>query len=145
MQPRITDRLSSLLGGIRQWQLAMFLLVGVLNMAFGYGCYILLLWLGLHLRLLAALLSTGLGVLFNFLTSGRIVFRNRDNRRFVHFVAMYAAIYGLDLLGLRLLIAAGAGAYWGGAILVLPLALISYVLQKRFVFTEETRAVEKEA
>jgi len=110
-----------------------FLAVGVLNTAFGYGCFALLLALHLHYSL-AALFSTVLGVLFNFRTIGRIVFRNGSNRLLIRFVAVYLVGYGFNLLGLKLLMLAGVSPYWGGALLLLPSAVLSFFLLKKFVY-----------
>jgi putative flippase GtrA len=121
-----------------RWQFAVFLAVGLLNTAFGYGCFILLLYLHVHYSL-AALVSTVLGVLFNFRTTGRIVFRNHDNRLLLRFIGVYALVYVLSVLGLRLLLAVGVEPYVGGAILLLPAAVLSYFLQKRFVFFTEVK------
>jgi putative flippase GtrA len=114
-------------------QFAAFLAVGVLNTAFGYGCYALLVWTGLHYGL-AALMSTVLGVLFNFRTTGPLVFRSRDNRLLGRFVGVYVFTYAANLVGLWALQKAGLDAYWSGAALLLPMALLSFALQRRFVF-----------
>lgn len=114
-------------------QFVVFLLVGVLNTAFGYGCFALLVYAGLHYGV-AALISTVLGVLFNFRTIGRLVFRSRDNRLLGRFVGVYVVVYAINLLALRAGQATGLGPYWTGALLLLPLALLSYYLQGRFVF-----------
>lgn len=53
-----------------------FLLVGVMNAAFGYGCFAAFLYLGLHYSL-ALLLATILGVLFNFKSIGALVFGSK--------------------------------------------------------------------
>ena len=53
-----------------------FLLIGAVNTIFGYGVYALLIFLRCDYKI-AALAGTVLGVLFNFLTTGRIVFGTR--------------------------------------------------------------------
>ena len=57
-----------------------FLLIGALNTAVGYGLFVLFLWLGLHYALAAAF-ATVLGVLFNFKSTGGLVFKSKDNTR----------------------------------------------------------------
>ena len=57
-----------------------FLLVGGVNTAFGYGMFVVCLWLGMHYAVAAAV-ATLLGVLFNFFSTGGLVFKNRDRRR----------------------------------------------------------------
>lgn len=104
-----------------------------MNTAFGYACFVVFLRLQLHYSV-AVILSTIVGVFFNFKTIGRLVFQSRSNRRLLRFVACYVVVCGINLVGLRLFISIGVGPYWGGAALLLPLAMIAYFLQKRFVF-----------
>lgn len=110
-----------------------FLVVGGVNTAFGYACFALLLYLGMHYTL-ALLVSTLMGVLFNFKTTGRFVFNSHDNRRILQFVSVYAVVYGINLVGLGFLVRLGVSPYGGNAILLLPCAIITYLLQKRLVF-----------
>lgn len=130
-------------GGLIQAQLApifgrhagfvSFLIVGVLNTAFGYGVFALLLWLGAHYTVAAAG-STVLGVLFNFRTTGRLVFGSRDDGKLLVFVLVYLVVYGVQIACLSVLIAAGLSSYVAGIVLILPIALLSFFLLKRFVF-----------
>lgn len=125
------------------WRFVVYLAVGVMNTVFGYVCFVVFLRLHLHYSL-AALFSTILGVLFNFRTVGWIVFRNRDNRLLLRFIGVYAVVYGLNVLGLRLLSNLGVDPYWGGAALLLPAAMLSYFLLKRFVFRNGQYGREQE-
>ena len=54
-------------------RLVRFLVIGAVNTAFSYVIYALLVLIGLHYSL-ATLISTILGIIFNFFTTGRIVF-----------------------------------------------------------------------
>ena len=56
-----------------------FLFVGGVNTVFGYSIFALFLFLGMHYAV-ATLFATILGILFNFKTTGVIVFNNKDNR-----------------------------------------------------------------
>lgn len=114
-------------------QFARFLAVGVLNTAFGYGCFALFLWLGLHYSL-ALLLATVLGILFNFKSTGSLVFRSRDNRLLARFVGAYALVYACNVTAVGLLVKSGLSPQVAGAITLLPMAVLAFVLQKRFVF-----------
>jgi putative flippase GtrA len=111
-----------------------FLFVGVLNTAFGYSAYALFIFLGLHYSL-AVFCSTVLGILFNFKTIGVLVFKNHDNGLIFRFFAVYAVVYCANVLGLKLFLLCGmANMYVNGLILVLPLAILSFALNKKFVF-----------
>ena len=110
-----------------------FLLVGGLNAAFGYGCFAILHYAGLHYSM-ALLVATVLGVLFNFKTTGILVFKSSNNRLIVRFVLAYAVVYIVNVIGVEFLSRWGLSPYWGGAILILPMAALAFILQKRFVF-----------
>lgn len=113
----------------------LFLAVGGLNTLFGYGLFVALVALRLPIPV-AMLLSTVGGVLFNFRTTGGIVFASRDASRIVRFVAVYALLYGANLAGLNALMAMGLGVYLASALLLAPMALLAYALNKTFVFRE---------
>jgi putative flippase GtrA len=110
-----------------------FLAVGAINAAFGYGVFAALLYVGSHYAM-ASFISTVVGVLFNFKTTGRLVFGSHDNRLIFRFVGTYVIIYLANVAGLKLFSLFGIHPYLGGALLVLPLAVLAFTLNKRFVF-----------
>lgn len=111
-----------------------FVLVGVLNTAFGYGVYCLMIWIGVPYWW-ATLISNVLGVLFNFKTIGVLVFENPNNRLFFRFVSCYILAYVLNV-GIIYLHThfAGLNDYWSGLIATPFVALFSFFYQKLFVF-----------
>jgi putative flippase GtrA len=119
-------------------QFVRFLLVGVLNTAVGYALFAVFVLLGLHYGLAAAL-STILGVLFNFQTIGRLVFERRDPSLIYRFATVYAVTYLLNVGILRALEGTRVHVLVVQAVLVLPVAVLAFVLHRRFVFR---RAVE---
>jgi putative flippase GtrA len=119
--------------GVPVRQFVTYLFVGGVNTAVGYGLFAVFLFAGLHYSV-AALCSTVLGVLFNFQTIGRIVFGSRDPSLVFRFVAVYVVVYLMNVVALRVLEANRAGVLAVQAVLVLPLAALSFVLHRRFVF-----------
>ena len=114
-------------------QFVRFFGVCVLNTLFGFGCFSLLLSIGVHYTIALAL-STICGVLFNFKTIGTLVFHSKENWRIFRFILVYILIYFFNAAGIYLVERCGGGALLGGAIMLLPAALLAYLLQKRFVF-----------
>lgn len=114
-------------------QFGRFIAVGILNTAFGFGVYSTLIFIGLHYAV-ASLLGTILGVLFNFFTTGRIVFRNSDNSRLLLFFMVYGIVYGFNIAGLTLLDSLHVNLYLAGLVMVPPAAILAYILNRRFVF-----------
>ena len=110
-----------------------FLVVGGVNTLFSFAIYALLILLGLH-YVLAALISTICGILFNFKTTGTLVFKNKDNRLLLRFFGVYTFTYFINIGLLKLFDMAGVGSLVAGAIIVLPMAVVSFLLMRRFVF-----------
>jgi len=110
-----------------------FLIVGGVNTAFGYGIFVTCLWIGMHYALAAAI-STVLGILFNYKSTGNLVFKSRGSGRLPHFVAVYAIIYVFGVLAIGGMLRLGIHEWLGGLILILPSATLSNILNRRFVF-----------
>jgi putative flippase GtrA len=116
-----------------QEQWVRYLAVGIVNTLFGYSVFAFLLFAGLHYTI-AAFVSVAVGALFNFNTTGHFVFGTRHHSRLLKFCAVYLIIYVLKVAGLFGLGLVGVNHYAGGALLLLPLAAISFVLNKWWVF-----------
>lgn len=110
-----------------------FACVAGLNTAFGYGVYAFFIWLGIHFSL-ATLLSTIAGVLFNFKTYGIIVFRNKSNRLIFRFIIVYVMLYLCNVASIALLKLLGLSSYMAGLIMFVPIGLLGYLLNKKFVY-----------
>lgn len=110
-----------------------FLIVGLLNTLFGYGVFVVVVALGAGIGL-ALVVSTILGVLFNFQTTRRLVFRSKAAGLLGRFVAVYGVSLAINYLALRALAQTGLPAWIAQGILILPLALLTFVLQRQFVF-----------
>lgn len=114
-------------------KLIRFLLVGVLNTVVGYGLFAGLVWAGLPYPL-AIGLATVLGVLFNFQSVGRLVFGGAPLTQLGRFVGVYVVIYLLNVGSVALLLRTGLSVYVANALVILPMAMVAFVLQRRFVF-----------
>ena len=110
-----------------------FLFVGGINTLFGYGMFALFIFVGLHYAVASAA-ATVVKVLFNFFTTGTIVFQNRDPRLIVRFVLAYCVSYVVGVGLLWIFNQFQVSNYIAGAVITLPMALLSFVLMKTFVF-----------
>ena len=113
-----------------------FLIVGVINTIFSYSLYAFFLSLGIHYGV-AVLLSTILGVLFNFKTIGKFVFNNDSNRLIFKFIVPYVVIYFLNIGSLRVFDFFDFNMYFAGFIVTIYLSLVSFYLNKKFVFNQK--------
>lgn len=117
-------------------QFLRFVLVGGLNTAFGVGVYCLAIFVGIPYYL-ATLLSNVLGVCFNFITTGNLVFRNNDPHLIFRFVGAYIIIYVINTAIVKAFILFGMNSYWAGILATPIVAICSYSLLKHFVYRKQ--------
>ena len=111
-------------------QLLRFVLVGVLNTGFGY---LVLLFGGLApAAALAA--ATALGALFNYVTTGRLVFAEQGFQKLPAFLVAYVVIYLGNLVLLKAIISAGLSPALAQMIALPLVAATSFLIFKVIVF-----------
>ncbi len=111
-----------------------FIVVGVINTAFGYGIFALLIYLKFHYTI-AVLISTVLGVLFNFKTIGKLVFKNNDNKLILRFIIVYFITYWINVFLIFIFKKIFyQNLYFAGFLSLIPVAVITFLLNKHFVF-----------
>jgi len=111
----------------------MFLIVGGLNTLVGYGIYASLILIGLPAAA-AIVVGTVLGVLFNYFSTGGIVFRGRAGR-LPRFIAVYAVQMGLNVAGVTALQRAGFNPLIAGFFVLPFLVVFTFLAMRRFVFS----------
>ena len=115
-----------------------FIFVGGLNTAFGLGMYLLLVWLGLS-YIWATLISHVVGILFNFITTGTLVFENSDKRLIIKFFMNYGLTYFINIgANKSLQVLFGMNQYFSGIGATIITALISFFILKRFVYKDKS-------
>jgi len=130
---RAFTRLGQYLFRLSRVRFIRFLFVGGINAVFGYSVYSLLILLQVHYAI-ATFLSTVLGILFNFKTYGALVFHSHDNALILRFFGCYGITYVINTLAIGILYDLSIPYMVSGAVLLLPVGVISYILQKRFVY-----------
>jgi putative flippase GtrA len=132
-KPSLKSRLYEFIKRVWSIRFVRFLVIGAINTLFSYLVYALLILLNVHYSI-ASLVSTILGIIFNFFTTGRIVFNNKENKLILKFFMVYLVTYLVNLLCLRGLELLHMDMLIAGAITTLPIALLSYLLNSIFVF-----------
>lgn len=111
-----------------------FIFVGVLNTLFGYGVYCLMILLGCS-YIWATLVSQVLGVLFNFITTGNLVFEKNDKRLIFKFILSYIITYFINIgVNKVLQVWLDCNQYVSGFGAILVSALSSFFILKLFVY-----------
>lgn len=110
--------------------------MGAINTLFSLTLYWIFVYFGVHYTL-AVFISSMLGILFNYKTTGKLVFENDSNKLIFKFFTVYFFTYLLSVGGLKLLFMMGFDKYNGAIIIAIPMAVISFFLNKRFVFIKK--------
>lgn len=111
----------------------LFLAVGSVNFIFYYSLFTFLHFMEVP-PTRAVIIATVVAVLFNFCTTGRVVFKSGNIRRLPRFVAVYAVQMGLNIMSLRALISAGIPVLIAEALVVGVLAILTFIALRLFVF-----------
>jgi len=114
-----------------------FLFVGGINTLFGYSMYALFVTLSFQPST-ALLISYILGVFWNFKTTGSIVFKNKNNKLIFKFFISYVFTYYVNDTSLNFLIDyLHINKYLAEAIVIPPVAVLSFLIFKTFIFVEK--------
>ena len=111
-----------------------FLVVGGVNTVFGYSVFALLYLAGLAPQL-AIVIATVIGVNFNFLTTGRLVFGNRTWRKLLPFWFGYGVALAVNLFLAELLLRSGVNALLTQALCMPIYVVTAYYVNAHFVFS----------
>jgi putative flippase GtrA len=118
-----------------RYRFGRFLVVGAFNTLFGYTAFVVLLFsTGNHT--LSIVVATAVGVIFNFFTTGRIVFGNRNGWAILPFVLGYAIALLVNVACLDFLVSVGVNAYAAQAACLPVVVAISYLINAYLVFRE---------
>ena len=127
-------------------QFIRFVLVAMLNTAFGLFINYVFLFIFEHLfklnhaYVVSNFIATIVSILFNFKTYGILVFKNKDNKLLLRFLAVTTFTYLVNIGGIALL------EHWGSqnnylhlTIMAVPVGLLNYVLNSVFVYKKKAK------
>ena len=126
----------NIISNFRRNRFIRFLVAGGVNTLFGFAVYSLLIAAGMAVWL-ALLVSMLMGTMFNFFTTGGYVFQKLSLARFPRFILCYLLVYFVNLKLIELILSLLSNKILAQAILVLPMAMLSYFLMARFVFSSK--------
>lgn len=110
-----------------------FVMAGAVNTLFGLGVYSTLALT--FLPTWAVLVLTNLlGIGFNFVTTGGLVFRDLGLDRLPRFVLCYGLVVLLYWVVITVLSPVAGGRIGAMAVVIVPMTILTYLLQSRFVF-----------
>jgi|GEM_PF-992998 putative flippase GtrA len=122
----------------QQKQFVVFVFMGGINTIFGYSIFAFFIFLKMSYYL-AFLFAASLGLIFNFMTTGRIVFKNKDFGLFYKFIFISIIMYFLHIILIRIINVHINNFYISGLMTMSLTALIAFYLNKK-VFTIKNTA-----
>lgn len=133
LKPVYAPSLSNMMLILQENRFFLFLVIGFINTLFSYCIFSLLIFFGFHYTI-AVLLATLLGILFNFQTTGRIVFNNADIKLLLKFFLVYLIVYFMNIYLIKFFIFLRLNVFLAGAVAIPFVAVSSFLLNKTFVF-----------
>ena len=115
-----------------------FISVGIINTIVGYSVYALFIMLNIP-YLTSLFLATIIGVVFNYFSIGRLVFKSEGGSiTFVKFVVTYGIIYLVNAVALRTLITIFKVGAYVGQVLCVPISVfLSWILMNYWVYKND--------
>lgn len=110
-----------------------FLIIGGINTLFGYIVLTFFLWLQLP-HSLAFLIGTLIGIIFNFFTTGRLVFKSSNNKLFFRFILGYLFLYVLNLSLFKGFLFLIPNQYLASFFSTALVSIPAYFVNKKFIF-----------
>lgn len=115
-------------------QILTFIIIGIINTIFYYFLFSSFIYFGFDYRL-AILFATLIGVIFSFRTFGKYVFKNESWIFFMRFFLVYICLYGLNIYIVSCFKV--VGIYLAGMIALIPITVLTFLLNKYFVFNDK--------
>ncbi len=116
-------------------QIIRFLIVGCCNTLFSYLVYAFALYLGMTF-VWANFCAVVFGVLVSFRMQKRFVFRVRSANAFLRFVSFWLFIWAINVGLIYLIKLIVIDPYLSGAFALIPITIISFFVQKFWVFKD---------
>lgn len=120
-----------------QKQFTVFLFVGAINTIFGYSIFYFFIFLNLSYYL-SFLIASLFGLIFNFMTTGRIVFKSKNIRLFYKYILTSIILYFLYIGLFKIINGYINNFYISGLITMMLTAFLSFYLNKKIFITKVT-------
>lgn len=123
-------------------QFIAFLCVGTINTLFGYSIFTFFIFLNTPYYL-ALLFATLLGLVFNFITTGRIVFKNKCLNVFSKFITINLPLYFINIILIKISNKYIDNFYISGLLMMSLTAILAFYLNKK-IFSNKVNVINRE-
>ena len=115
------------------FQFIKFIFIGGINTLFGFSIYVFFIWYGLNYSIALAI-SIFFGVIFNYFSTGRVVFNHSKFDRIFAYLSSYLFVYIVNISLISMLLLSGLNEIEAGFIALFALSLVMYFLIKKYVY-----------
>jgi len=122
-------------------ELIQFFIIGMINTIVYYSLFSLFIYVEFDYKI-AVFLATLIGVFFSYKTFGKFVFNHHDNKRIFRFILVYIILYFVNIFVVKMMYIFIENYYSAGLIATLVCAILSFILNKWFVFKKEKKENE---
>ncbi len=127
-----------------KYEFIRFLMAGGINTIFYYILFSVFVYLNMDYRV-ATLLATAVGIIFSFTTFSKYVFINSNKKLIFRFIVNYIIVYFFNISIINFLhTQTQMSLYLAGLLSIFPVAILTYVLNKFFVFNQLKFSSHKE-
>jgi putative flippase GtrA len=113
-----------------------FYIAGAINTLLSYCIFAALIYFGLTYWL-AVVFCYAIGLIINYKTIKIIAFNDSNKQSLRNFFFIFCGTCLINIGSLKMLIGLGVNVYIAAWIVVIPISLLSYILNKKFVFNIE--------
>ena len=117
-------------------QVFKFIVVGSVNTVVYYGLFSMFIYFNINYKI-SVLFATLIGVMFSFKSFGKFVFNNEDNSLIFRFVSVYIVLYLCNIFIIYISNIVVSNYYVAGFIATIVCAVLSFILNKKYVFKGE--------
>lgn len=117
-------------------QIISFLIIGSINTIFYYAIYSALIYINIDYKF-SVLIATLVGVFFSFKTFGKYVFNNSNKWLLYKFFLVYIILYISNISLISIMQSKFNNYYISGFIATICCAILSFILNKGYVFNEK--------
>jgi len=114
-------------------QFLRFVFVGIVNTTLAYAVYAIALTAG-FLYPAASFIALVSGIVVSFISQGKYVFDSLEYRQFWRFLLCWVLMYCVNVCVIRQLVELQFNHYVAGALALPVVAVLSFMVQKHFVF-----------
>lgn len=110
-----------------------YALYGIVNTIFSFSIYSALIFIDFSYQF-ATLIALIIGVFFSYFTQSNFVFKSKGSRLFFKYILIWFFLYFINIFLIYVFINSGINKYYSGALSSVVMVVLSFLLQRNWIF-----------